>query len=170
MIVCFIVGWIFSSSSRQITQNRVDEMLQGTIVPLPTSTPTPTIAFDLSQQCLNDANNLVDSKQQEEDKVWQIAHQYHTGYTSFTVHGSSFSSRLNTCVAEIDETLVQDNLEISTDYIYDTTKNKLLAQCPIASDGNCGRSSFIDPLQSGYPLKENFNWADWSDYKIAIGL
>ncbi|SRR5258708_26216783 len=135
-----------------------------------TVTPSPTpmiISFNRSQQCSDDANRLVNDKQQAADKQWQIAHQYHTGYTTIELKESAFSVKLNTCVAEIDETIFQDGTSLMTNYVYDSVNNKILAQYFTPDTGN---ANFIVPLQSGRALIKNFTFADLADYETSIGL
>lgn len=130
------------------------------------STPSP-VPFALKQQCSDDADKLLSNKIQVADKDWEAAHQYQTGHTDFILNGSAFSLELNTCVAEIDETIIQGTTTWRSYYIYDTTNAKLLAQCPI-SNGVCDSSSFINIYPQG--LNQKPNWADWANYKTSIGL
>lgn len=129
---------------------------------------TPTIPFSLSQQCSNDANALVNKMQQIEDKRMQEALQYHKGYVTMELNGSAFSSELNSCVAEIDKTILQDSVLLRIDYIYDTANDKILAQCMISNDGSCGSSSFIITYPHG--LNQKPTWTDWANYRGSIGL
>jgi hypothetical protein len=76
----------------------------------------------------------------------------------------------NTCVAEIDGTIVQDGKSIEFYYVYDTIDDKLLAQCGIDEKGSCDNSSFISPLLPEIKYIQSPNWADWADYKSLIGL
>jgi len=132
---------------------------------------TPTVvSFNQKQQCSDDANRLVNSQQQADDKTWSVAKQFHTGYTTDILKESEFSQEYGTCVAEIDTTIVQDGKAYMSYYVYDTVDNKILAQCPIGDNGSCNKDSFIGAHLPNIKYTENPNSLDWSNYKTLIGL
>ena len=119
----------------------------------------------MKQQCATDANTLINNKQQEANTQWSYASQFHRGYTTVELKKSAFSPELNTCVAEIDVTVVQDGTSLLTTNVYDTVNNKTLAQI-LTPDSQ--KSSFVETLQG--QMINNPTWADLADYETSIGL
>lgn len=141
--------WDFNKGGRISTPSADEDLCS-----LTTQTPTPTIPFSVKQQCAQDTYALLSQLKNETSKS--------PNQISYILNESTYSNKLNTCIASITTIQTYNGETFDEQNIYDTISQKLLSQ--FNNNDENDKTNFI-PSKIG-----NVSGFDLYKYSVSIGL